>query len=128
MVRTARISSEALDEFVETNKEGFTKETVIGMFLPNTYQVYFNVSPEALVERMHTEYKKFWNAERMEKANKIGLTPIEVSILASIVQAETVKQAEAPVIAGLYINRLKQDMALQAVYHSSVLLWYYGYK
>ena len=105
---------EALDEFVETNKEGFTKETVIGMFLPNTYEVYFNVSPQALVERMHTEYKKFWNAERLEKANKIGLTPIEVSILSSIVQAETVKQAEAPIIAGLYINRLKKDMALQA--------------
>ena len=105
---------EALEEFVETNKEGFTKETVIGMFLPNTYEVYFNVSPQALVERMHTEYKKFWNAERLEKANKIGLTPIEVSILSSIVQAETVKQAEAPIIAGLYINRLKMDMALQA--------------
>ena len=105
---------EALDEFLETNKEGFTKETVIGMFLPNTYEVYFNVSPEALVERMHTEYKKFWNAERLEKANKIGLTPIEVSILSSIVQAETVKQSEASIIAGLYINRLKKDMALQA--------------
>lgn len=105
---------EALDEFVETNKEGFTKETVIGMFLPNTYEVYYNVSPQALVERMHAEYKKFWNAERLEKANKIGLTPIEVSILSSIVQAETVKQDEAPIIAGLYINRLKKDMALQA--------------
>jgi UPF0755 protein len=104
----------ALDEFVETNKEGFTKETVIGMFLPNTYEVYFNVSPSALVGRMHTEYKNFWNTERLEKAVKIGLTPIEVSILASIVQAETVKQAEAPIIAGLYINRLKMDMALQA--------------
>jgi UPF0755 protein len=104
----------ALDEFVETNKEGFTKETILSMFLPNTYEVYFNVSPVALVERMHTEYKKFWNEERLEKAKKIGLTPVEVSILASIVQAETVKQAEAPIIAGLYINRLKKDMALQA--------------
>ncbi len=104
----------ALEEFVETNKEGFTNETIIAMFLPNTYEVYFNVSPEALVERMHTEYNKFWNAERIGKANKIGLTPIEVSILASIVQAETVKQSEASTIAGLYINRLKIDMALQA--------------
>jgi UPF0755 protein len=105
---------DALDEFIKTNKEGFTKENVIGMFLPNTYEVYFNISPMALVERMHTEYNKFWNSERMEKSKKIGLTPIEVSILASIVQAETVKQAEAPVIAGLYINRLKADMPLQA--------------
>ena len=84
------------------------------MFLPNTYEVYFNVSPEALVERMHTEYKNFWNEVRIEKAKKIGLTPIEVSILATIVQAETVKQNEAPVIAGLYMNRLKKDMPLQA--------------
>jgi UPF0755 protein len=105
---------EALDNFVENNKEGFTKENVRAMFLPNTYEVYFNVLPEDLIERMHTEHKKFWNEERTGKAKKIGLTPIEVSILASIVQAETVKQDEAPIIAGLYINRLKKDIALQA--------------
>ncbi len=105
---------EALDEFVATNNEGFTKETILCMFLPNTYEVYFNVSPEGLVERMRTEYKKFWNEKRLESAKKIELTPIEVSILASIVQAETVKQDEAPIIAGLYINRMKKDMALQA--------------
>ncbi len=105
---------EALDEFVATNNEGFTKETILCMFLPNTYEVYFNVLPEGLVERMRTEYKKFWNEKRLESAKKIELTPIEVSILASIVQAETVKQDEAPIIAGLYINRMKKDMALQA--------------
>ncbi len=105
---------DALDEFISNNKEGFTQETILCMFLPNTYEVYFNVSPEALVERMHTEYKNFWNEVRIEKAKKIGLTPIEVSILATIVQAETVKQNEAPVIAGLYMNRLKKDMPLQA--------------
>ena len=105
---------EALDEFVVTNNEGFTKETILCMFLPNTYEVYFNVLPEGLVERMRTEYKKFWNEKRLESAKKIELTPIEVSILASIVQAETVKQDEAPIIAGLYINRMKKDMALQA--------------
>jgi UPF0755 protein len=105
---------EALADFVANNKEGFTTENVRCMFLPNTYQVYFNVLPEDLIERMHTEYKAFWNEERSAKAKKIGLTPIEVSILASIVQAETVKQDEAPIIAGLYINRLKKDIALQA--------------
>ena len=105
---------DALDEFRSNNKEGFTQETILCMFLPNTYEVYFNVSPEALVERMHTEYKNFWNEVRIEKAKKLGLTPIEVSILAAIVQAETVKQNEAPVIAGLYLNRLKEDMPLQA--------------
>lgn len=105
---------EAVDQFVADNKEGFTKENVIGMFLPNTYEVYFNVTPVELVERMHDEYQKFWSEARLEKAKKLGLTPIEVSTLASIVQAETVKQDEAPLIAGLYINRLKKDMALQA--------------
>jgi UPF0755 protein len=105
---------DALANFVANNKEGFTTENIRCMFLPNTYQVYFNVLPEDLIERMHTEYGKFWNEERLEKAKKIELTPIEVSILASIVQAETVKQDEAPIIAGLYINRLKKDIALQA--------------
>ncbi len=105
---------EALEDFVEKNNEGFTKENVRCMFLPNTYEVYFNVIPEELIERMHVEFKKFWNEERIAKAKKIGLTPIEVSILASIVQAETLKQDEAPIIAGLYINRLKKDIALQA--------------
>jgi UPF0755 protein len=106
--------TDALETFVETNTDGFTKENVRSMFLPNTYEVYFNVTPVALIERMHLEFKKFWNEERRTKAKKIGLTPIEVSILASIVQAETVKQDEAPIIAGLYINRLKKNIALQA--------------
>jgi UPF0755 protein len=105
---------EALDDFVESNQEGFTKENIRSMFLPNTYEVYFNVTPSELIERMHQEYLKFWNEDRTAKAKKLGLTPIEVSILASIVQAETVKQDEAPVIAGLYLNRLKKDIALQA--------------
>ncbi|MFM9838483.1 MAG: endolytic transglycosylase MltG [Cyclobacteriaceae bacterium] len=105
---------DALADFVANNKEGFTTENIRCMFLPNTYEVYFNVLPEDLIERMHAEYGKFWNEERSAKAKKIGLTPIEVSILASIVQAETVKQDEAPIIAGLYINRLKKDIALQA--------------
>jgi UPF0755 protein len=105
---------DAVANFVADNKEGFTKENIRCMFLPNTYEVYYNVLPEDLIARMHKEYKKFWNEDRVAKATKIGLTPIEVSILASIVQAETVKQDEAPLIAGLYLNRLKKDIALQA--------------
>lgn len=105
---------DAVDDFVENNKDGFTSENVISLFIPNTYEVYFNVLPEDLVERMNTEYKKFWTEERKAKAKKLGLTPIEVSTLASIVQAETVKKEEAPIIAGLYINRLKKDIPLQA--------------
>lgn len=105
---------EALDDFVETNTEGFTKDNVISMFLPNTYEVYYNVLPDELIERLHTEYKKFWNETRLAKAKEIGLTPFEVSTLASIVQAESVKKEEAETIAGLYINRLKKNIPLQA--------------
>ena len=105
---------DALDEFIANNQEGFTKDNILCMFIPNTYQVYFNVVPEELVGRMHDEYLKFWSEDKKLKAKGIGLTPIEVSILASIVQAETVKQDEARRIAGLYINRLKKDIALQA--------------
>jgi UPF0755 protein len=76
--------------------------------------VYYNVAPEALVKKMYQEYQNFWNEERNTKAKKLGLTPIEVSILASIVQAESVREDEAPTIAGLYLNRLKQGIPLQA--------------
>jgi UPF0755 protein len=86
----------------------------MAMFIPNTYEVYYNVSPEGLLEKMHDEYEAFWNTERKEKAAKIGLTPVEVATLASIVQAETIKEDEAPIIAGLYLNRLKKGIALQA--------------
>ncbi len=106
--------NDALDDFIAHNEDGFTRENVIGMFLPNTYQVYYNVLPDELIDRMHTEYKKFWSDERLAKANELGLTPKEVSALASIVQAESVKPDEAPIIAGLYINRLKKDIPLQA--------------
>lgn len=105
---------QAVDRFIEGNEEGFTKETIISMFIPNTYQVYYNVTADGLVARMYEEYSIFWTAERRTKAKELGLTPIEVSTLASIVQAETWKESEAPTIAGLYLNRLKKGMALQA--------------
>jgi len=105
---------EALTDFVDTNTEGFNKENIIGMFLPNTYEVYYNVLPDELIERFHAEYKKFWNEDRLAKAKALGLTPLEVSTLASIVQAESIKKDEAEIIAGLYINRLKKNIPLQA--------------
>jgi UPF0755 protein len=111
---TAEEFENALDEFISDNQEGFNRQNILTMFIPNTYQVYYNVVPEELVERMHKEYEKFWTEERKAKAKAIGLTPIEVSILASIVQAESIKQDEAATIAGLYLNRLKKDMPLQA--------------
>jgi len=76
--------------------------------------VYYNVSADQLIERMYDEYEKFWNEERLSKATQIGLTPMEVSVLASIVQAESVRADEAPLIASLYMNRLKTGMPLQA--------------
>lgn len=104
----------ALIKFAMNNRFGFTKDNVMAMFIPNTYEVYYNVSPDALIDKMREEHEKFWNAERKEKAAKLGLSPLEVSTLASIVQAESIKAAEAPVIAGLYLNRLKKGIALQA--------------
>ncbi|NJM26030.1 MAG: endolytic transglycosylase MltG [Bacteroidia bacterium] len=100
--------------FAATNTYGFNQQNVMAMFIPNTYEVYYNVSGAQLLERLHEEYENFWTADRKAKAQQIGLTPIEVSILASIVQAETIKADEAPVIAGLYINRLKKGIPLQA--------------
>lgn len=104
----------ALIKFAMNNRHGFNKDNVMTMFIPNTYEVYYNVTPDALIEKMYEEYELFWNAARKEKAAKVGLTPIEISILASIVQAETIKQAEAPIIASLYLNRLSKGIALQA--------------
>ena len=96
------------------NKYGFDTTTIMCMFLPNTYEVYWTIDAEALMEKMNKEYKKFWNEERTTKAQQIGLTRTEVSVLASIVQAENSRTDENPRIAGLYINRLKQEMPLQA--------------
>ncbi|WP_394369172.1 endolytic transglycosylase MltG [Fulvivirga marina] len=118
LTRNVEITSEdfnkALKHYVETNKEGFNENNIISMFIPNTYQVYYDISGEDLVERMHSEYERFWSDERKQKAKNIGLTPLEVSTLASIVQAESIKKDESPRIAGLYINRLQKGIALQA--------------
>lgn len=103
-----------LDQAV-AEKYGFEEETFISMFLPNTYEVYWTVSAEDLTEKMHREYERFWNADgRKEKAEALGLTQVQVSTLASIVQAESQKYDEQPVIAGVYLNRLKRGIALQA--------------
>ena len=94
---------------------GFTPETIMLMFIPNTYELYWNTTPEQLMERMKKEYDRFWTKERIAKAKKLGLTRKEVSILASIVEAEQNQHAdERPKIAGAYLNRLDKGMALQA--------------
>jgi UPF0755 protein len=104
----------ALIQFAMSNQHGLNKDNILAMFIPNTYEVYYNITPSALVKRMYQEYENFWSDERNAKAKKVGLTRIEVSILASIVQAESIQEDEAPVIAGLYLNRLKQGIPLQA--------------
>ncbi|MFS0489722.1 endolytic transglycosylase MltG [Leadbetterella byssophila] len=96
------------------NKYGFTSETFMNMFLPDTYFIYWTVTPDAFLDRMHSEYKKFWTEERKAKAESIALSPDQVSILASIVQSETNKKDEMPVVAGVYMNRLRIGMPLQA--------------
>jgi len=93
---------------------GFTKETASVMFIPNTYEIYWNTSAEEFIKRMHDEYIKFWSGSRTEKAGKMNMTIPEVVTLASIVEKETNKNDEKPVIAGVYINRLKAGWRLQA--------------
>ena len=95
-------------------ENGFTEETVFTLFLPNTYEFYWNTSTEKLKNKFTKEYYRFWNEERKAKAVLQGLTPIEVSILASIVQKETAKVSERPRVAQVYLNRLKKGMLLQA--------------
>ncbi len=95
-------------------KYGFNRQTALLMYIPNTYRFYYNTSPEAFMQRMYKEYKKFWNQNRLTRAEEIGLSPIEVGILASIVQKETTRKEEMPRIAGVYLNRLKKGMLLQA--------------
>ena len=95
-------------------KYGFTANTFSAMFIPNTYEFYWTTSPEKFIEKMHVEYGKFWSGDRLAKAEKLKLTPIEVTTVASIVQEETIKADEKAKVAGLYLNRLKRGMLLQA--------------
>lgn len=93
---------------------GFERETFFTMFIPNTYEFWWNTSAQKLFERMHTEYNAFWNENRKAKAKALNLNPIEVSILASIVKGEAMHTDEMPKIAGLYLNRLEKGILLQA--------------
>ena len=96
------------------NYSGFKKTDIISIFLPDTYEVYWNISPEKLTNKMYSEYKKFWNEERLSKLDKINLNQKEAIVLASIVASESRMLDEADRIAGLYINRLNRNMRLQA--------------
>ncbi|RZK58155.1 MAG: endolytic transglycosylase MltG [Pedobacter sp.] len=103
-----------LDSAALVEKYGFTTENVYTLFIPNTYELYWNVSPTEFFEKMVKQYNKFWTEERKNKAKALNLSPIQVSILASIVDAEALYDKEMPTIAGLYLNRLNKGILLQA--------------
>ena len=113
MVDSASIVRTLRDTLVLSSL-GYDTCTVPALFIPNTYEVYWNVSATSLLQRMQREHDTFWNEERRQKAEAIGLTPVEVTTLASIVDEETANDAEKPTIAGLYLNRLQRGMLLQA--------------
>ena len=113
MVDSTEISKQLFDkEYYKTL--GFDERTLPSFFIPNTYEVYWNISAESLLKRLKQEYDRYWNEQRRQKAQAQGLTPLEVSVLASLVDEETAKNDEKPIVAGLYLNRLHRGMLLQA--------------
>jgi UPF0755 protein len=98
----------------ECRKLGYDTLTVISMFIPNTYDMYWNISQDKFLERMKRESEKFWNDERLDKAEQMNFTPTQVITLASIVDEETTNDEEKPMVAGMYVNRLNANMPLQA--------------
>ena len=104
----------AMKENAFLDKNNFKQATALGMYLPNSYEFFWNTSAEGFRERMLKEYQKFWNENRTEKAKTLGLKPNEVITLASIVHKESAKVDERPRVAGVYLNRLKAGMLLQA--------------
>lgn len=110
-------SLELLNAFCDSTfliQKGFSKESAISYFLPNTYDFYWNVTPITFRNKMWQYYQSFWNETRQKQAQNIGLSPQEVSVLASIVQKETNQKEEYARVAGVYLNRLKRKMKLQA--------------
>lgn len=113
MADSAEIAS-ALEDSLFLSAYGFTPETVFALFLPDTYEFYWTASVKSIFDRFKKEYDRFWTPERCALADEKGLTPLEVSVLASIVSGETLQEQEYPLIAGVYLNRLERGMKLQA--------------
>ena len=113
MVDSASVADALYDEDFLAGY-GFNSENVFAMVLPDTYQMYWTASVEEIFDRFKKEYDAFWTDARKDKAQKQGLTPMQVSIMASIVSGETLKNFEYPVIAGVYLNRYRKGMKLQA--------------
>ena len=98
--------------FLEEN--GFNEDNVLSIFIPNTYEFFWNTTATKVRDKLMKEYRRFWTPERLAKAEAQGLTPLQVSALAAIVHKETVKNDERPRVAGVYLNRLKKGMKLEA--------------
>ena len=113
MIDSAEIAA-PLSDSAFIHRLGYTPETLPALFIPNTYQVYWNMSVEEFFQRMQKEHAAFWNEKRRAQAQAMHMTPEEVATLASIVEEETNNNAEKPTVAGLYINRLHANMPLQA--------------
>lgn len=110
-------SADLMDAFLNPDwmkENGLKKETVQAIFIPNTYELYWNTSAEQFTRRMLQEFNHFWTPERRKLAEKLNLDPFSLSTLASIVEAETKKSDEMPKVAGLYLNRLHIGMKLQS--------------
>jgi len=103
-----------LNDPIFTEKYDLTTKTISSIFIPNTYEFWWNTSAEKFIEKMHREYETFWNENRLSKAKTLNLTKEDVITIASIVDEETIKNDEMDDIAGVYINRLRKRMPLQA--------------
>lgn len=110
---SASIVKAMLDESF-LRSAGLDQNNIISIFLPDTYEVYWNISPEALMKRMKEEYDRFWNTQRLDQARLLGLSPREIAVLASIAEEETLGREERGTVARLYWNRLQRGMLLQA--------------
>lgn len=113
MVDSTEIASQLFDSLYQQSL-GYAPQTMACLFIPETYEVYWDMSVNDFYERMKKEHAKFWNEERLNKAKSIGMTPEEVCTLASIVEEETNNSEDKRMVAGLYINRLHAGMPLQA--------------
>ena len=113
MLDSADIASRLEDDSY-MSRYALNKATAVSLFLPDTYEMYWTISPDALFERMDMAYHHFWNIDRQQKAKRLGLSRTDVATLASIAEEETNKDFEYPIIAGLYYNRLRKGMPLQA--------------
>ena len=106
--------ADALNDEAFLAEYGFTPENVFALIIPDTYEMYWTASVKDIFDRFKKEYDAFWTSDRKEKAKAQGLSPMQVSVMASIVSGETLKAFEYPIIAGVYLNRYKKGMKLQA--------------